>query len=135
MATAVGLPQHGWAAWATTGAIAFLFRVLGIVMCAVSMVDFELSASSQLYHSMLKTIPKVVLNVYEHGIGVGSLMQSPDSNRRESTGKVNIKLPGKGNSNSHGARPVHQIITMMEWIRTSRLSIKMSLSPQAMGAE
>ena len=31
---------------------------------------------------------------------------------------------GKGNSNSHGARPVHLIITMMKWIRTSRLSIK-----------
>ena len=29
---------------------------------------------------------------------------------------------GNGNSNSHGARPVHQIISMMKWIRTSRLS-------------
>ena len=36
--------------------------------------------------------------------------------------------PGKGNSNSHGARPVHQIISMMKWIRTSKLSIKKSLS-------
>jgi len=34
----------------------------------------------------------------------------------------------KGNSNSHGARPVHLIITMIRWIRTSRLSIKNSLS-------
>ena len=31
-------------------------------------------------------------------------------------------------SNSHGARPVHLIITMIQWIRTSRLSIKNSLS-------
>jgi len=31
-------------------------------------------------------------------------------------------------SNSHGARPVHLIITMIKWIRTSRLSIKKSLS-------
>ena len=31
-------------------------------------------------------------------------------------------------SNSHGARPVHLIITMIQWIRTSRLSIKSSLS-------
>ena len=38
------------------------------------------------------------------------------------------RLPGKGNSNSHGARPVHLIITMIKWIRTSRLSIKNSLS-------
>jgi len=37
-------------------------------------------------------------------------------------------------SNSHGARPVHLIITMIKWIRTRRLSIKKSLSvpgPQA----
>ena len=31
-------------------------------------------------------------------------------------------------SNSHGARPVHLIITMIKWIRTSSLSIKNSLS-------
>ena len=43
-------------------------------------------------------------------------------------GKVDVRLPGKGNSNFHGARPVHQIITMIKWIRTSRLSIKNSLS-------
>ena len=41
--------------------------------------------------------------------------------------KVDVRLPGKGNSNSHGARLVHPIITMIEWIRTSRLSIKNSL--------
>jgi len=41
--------------------------------------------------------------------------------------KVNSRLPGKGNSNSLGARPVYIIITMMKWIRTSRLSIKNSL--------
>ena len=43
------------------------------------------------------------------------------------TRKVDVRLPGKGNSNSHGARPVHLIITMIKWIRTSRLSIKNSL--------
>ena len=42
--------------------------------------------------------------------------------------KVDIRLPGKWNSSSHGARPVRQIISMMEWTRTSRLSIKYSLS-------
>ena len=35
---------------------------------------------------------------------------------------VDKRLPGKGNSNSHGARPVHQIISMIRWIRTRRLS-------------
>jgi len=34
----------------------------------------------------------------------------------------------KGIQNSHGARPVHQIISMIKWIRTSRLSIKNSPS-------
>ena len=42
--------------------------------------------------------------------------------------QVDVRLPGKGDSNSHGARPVHLIITMIKWIRTSRLSIKNSLS-------
>ena len=42
--------------------------------------------------------------------------------------KVVVRLPGKGNSNSHDARPVHLIITMLEWNRTSRLSKKNSLS-------
>ena len=42
--------------------------------------------------------------------------------------KVDVRLPGKVNSNSHGARPVHLIITMIKWIRTGRLSIKTSLS-------
>ena len=30
--------------------------------------------------------------------------------------KVDVRLPGKGNSNSHGARPVHPTITMIKWI-------------------
>jgi hypothetical protein len=42
--------------------------------------------------------------------------------------KVDIRLPGKGNSRSHRARPVHQIMSMMKWIQSSRLSIKNSLS-------
>jgi len=38
------------------------------------------------------------------------------------------------NSNSHGARPVHLIFTMIKWIRTSRLSIKKTLSAAALAA-
>jgi len=45
--------------------------------------------------------------------------------------KVDVRLPGKNNSNSHGARPVHLVISMIKWIRTSRLSIKNSLSAGA----
>ena len=55
--------------------------------------------------------------------GLGFWLQVPIQ-----TTKVDVRLPGKGNSNSHGARPVHLIITRMKWIRTSRLSIKNSLS-------
>ena len=42
--------------------------------------------------------------------------------------KVDIRLPEKVNSNSHGARPVHQIISMIKWICTSTLSMKNSLA-------
>ena len=41
---------------------------------------------------------------------------------------LDARLPGKENSQSHGTRPVHLIITMIKWIRTSRLLIKESLS-------
>jgi len=41
---------------------------------------------------------------------------------------VDVRQPGKGDSNSHGARPVHQIISIIKRIRTRRLSIKISLS-------
>ena len=40
--------------------------------------------------------------------------------------KVDARLPGKGNSNSRGARPVHLTIMMIKWIRNSRLLIKNS---------
>jgi hypothetical protein len=40
---------------------------------------------------------------------------------------VDARLPEKGYSNSHGARPAHLIITMIKWIRTSRSSIKETL--------
>ena len=47
---------------------------------------------------------------------------------RYRTRKVDVRLPGKGNSNSHGSRPVHLIITMIQWTPTSGLSMKNSLS-------
>jgi len=42
--------------------------------------------------------------------------------------KVDVRLPRKGNSNSHGARP------MIKWFQTSRLSIHNSLSPPRPGS-
>ena len=41
---------------------------------------------------------------------------------------MDIRLPGNRNSDSHGLRPVNQIIPMITWIRTSRFSIKNSPS-------
>ena len=38
--------------------------------------------------------------------------------------KVDVRLPGKRNSKSHGARPVHLIITVIKRIQTRKLSIK-----------
>ena len=49
--------------------------------------------------------------------------------------KVDARLPGKGNSTSHGARPVHQIISMIKWIWTSKLSIKHSLPGRQTGRQ
>ena len=40
--------------------------------------------------------------------------------------EVDVRLPGKGNSNFHGARPVHLVITVIKWIRAKRFSIKNS---------
>ena len=49
--------------------------------------------------------------------------------------RVDVRLSGKGSSNSHGARPDHLIIGMIKWIRTSRLSERNPLfSPPASGS-
>jgi uncharacterized membrane protein len=36
------------------------------------------------------------------------------------SGKVDIRLPGEGNSKSHGARPVKLIFLMLTGVRTGR---------------
>ena len=41
--------------------------------------------------------------------------------------KVDIRQPGKGDSNSHGARQIHQLISKIKWVRTSRLTMENSL--------
>ena len=38
-----------------------------------------------------------------------------------------MRLPEKGNLNSHGTRPIQQTISVIKWIRTSRLSKKNTL--------
>jgi len=58
----------------------------------------------------------------------GSWVDDGEGKGGRESRQVDIRLPGKGNSNSHGARPFHLIISMTKWIRTSRSSIKNSLS-------
>ena len=62
--------------------------------------------------------------------GSGDEPQAEENKLKKSNG--NEVRPTPRTLNSHGARPVHLIITMIKSIRTSRLSIKNSLSnPQA----
>jgi len=49
--------------------------------------------------------------------------------------KVDLRLPRKGNPNSHGARPGHLIITMIKWIWAGRLAIENSLSSLCGGGD
>ena len=47
---------------------------------------------------------------------------------------VDVRLPGKGDSSSHGARPVHLIIMMIKWIRIPactrpRLAARPAIAP------
>ena len=44
--------------------------------------------------------------------------------------EANVGL--KGNSNSHGARPVHLVITMIKWFRTSRETWGLNVSRRPM---
>ena len=75
----------------------------------------------------LTNIVKVVKHVLQC-TGLSPVVQNEVCKPDKGARKVDVRLPGKRDSNSHGARPVHLIITMIKWIRTSRLSIKNSLS-------
>ena len=72
---------------------------------------------------------------YERGTPVNPMPRTPGRRvARRGSRKIDVRLPGKGNTNSPGARPVHPIISMIQWIRTSRLSIKNSLAARRGGA-
>ena len=58
--------------------------------------------------------------------GVGSREANQEEVYR--TRKVDVRLPERRNVKSHGARLIHQIISTIKCIRTSRLPIKKSLS-------
>ena len=59
-------------------------------------------------------------------------LRNPEPGTRNPTPGTRNPEPGiRVHANSHGARPVHQIPSMINWIRTSRLPIKKSLSAVA----
>ena len=64
----------------------------------------------------------------KEGSGNGVRDRRGAARRDPGTRKVDVRLPGKWNSKSHGKRPVHLIITMTKWILTRSLSIKNFLS-------
>ena len=72
---------------------------------------------------------EVPLCLQEGGGGVDG-RGDPGAELPSTSRKVGMRLPGKGDSKSHGTRPVHQIISMIKWIRTSRLIMKNSVSTE-----
>ena len=66
---------------------------------------------SQLDHLAKNRVWSLGFGIWGLGFGVwglGCALTVPAAEHlRETTRKVVIRLPGKGNSNSHGARPVH----------------------------
>jgi len=66
--------------------------------------------------------------VYKIGrvLGQGSFGEVVLAERRSvHTRTVDVKLPGKGNSNSHGARPVRLIIKMIKWSRLAQRTLSL----------
>ena len=68
--------------------------------------------------------------VYHSPLGLRVICKKEEEVRRfkckhrQSTRLVDVTLPGKENPTCHRAKPVHQIISMIKWIRTCRLSIQ-----------
>ena len=98
------------------------------VQLIISMIKWirtsKLSIKNSLFLLQAERMVGLVRGVWSLGFGVWDLRGCGLGETR----KVDVRLPGKRNSNSHGARPVHLIITMIKWIRTSRLSTKNSFS-------
>ena len=88
--------------------------------------SFTIRASDSAWHHGLPGRPMMSRSRFVVQIRqLKSIEQLPDRMSRASYicggvhWKVDVRLPGKENSNSHGARPVHQIIPM-----TSQLSLR-----------
>ena len=78
-------------------------------------VYLGISASLQTSFPRSRTLLRLIVLVHAQG---------PCTSCQSGYRNVDVRLPGKDDSNSHVARPVHLIITMIKWIRTGRLSIK-----------
>ena len=86
--------------------------VLGIGPRTVFVFNFEqaLQASrtwSRRGQSLSRQQPRRAVSRRSAARGHGSAMKVDMGLRLRVSRKVDIRLPGKGNSNSHGARPVH----------------------------
>ena len=53
----------------------------------------------------------------------------------EASWRVDVRLTEKRNSNSHGARPVHQIISTIKRTQTSKFAIRNALSAKRTASE
>ena len=96
-------------------------------LCTAGHLDDDVDVEQKVVNKKLSLLPPNVTTALQ----VKALIQSVLLEVAPVTRKVDMKLPGKGNSDFHGARPVHQIISI-RWIRTSRLSIKiLHLAPSS----
>ena len=57
-----------------------------------------------------------------YGQGTPVLASSQGRADEDDSCQRHVRQPGKGNSKSHGARPVHLIISMIKWIQTTVLA-------------
>ena len=80
------------------------------------------------YHILLQRCLVTIFSQGPHRLAVRRHLAALDLLRVPHQRPQQHSCVGKGNSNSHGTRPVQLIITMIKWIRTSRLSMKYSLS-------
>ena len=74
-----------------------------------------------MYHS---TLGSKVIKKKKQGSGTGGDVFVEEGVQHPRELQRPVMLFGKGNSNSHGAKPVHLIITTIKWIRTNTWSMK-----------
>ena len=112
--------------------------------CPDMLLNEFIPSNTLAWHTMCRRYTRnasEVLRCVWHGTDEGWQTNGPSNSRQcaggpstrhpgrvwEGPRKVGVRRTGIANSTSHGARPVHLIISMIKWIRTSRLTIQNSL--------